>query len=216
MAAVIRGIEAAVKERTRRGAGARRLIHGGSSDNSKRLKTACRSFSKRATQTLDWVGAGAPILTIALDHLSLARAALYETILCGETPAGLHLNEALAYLRRAGQQVYLAPGILTRALWRAATGDFVGAREDLDEAFEIAERGPMRLHLADIHLHRARLIGLIQNRPDAYPWVSARDDLDQARKLIDECGYGRRREELEDAEAAWARLYGTATSQTAT
>ena len=30
----------------------------------------------------------------------------------------------------------------------------------------------------------------------------------QARKLIDECGYGRRREELADAEAAWERLYG--------
>ena len=36
-----------------------------------------------------------------------------------------------------------------------------GAREDLDEAHEIAERGPMRLHLADIHLHRARLFGLL-------------------------------------------------------
>ena len=38
--------------------------------------------------------------------------------------------------------------------------------------------------------------------------ISPRDDLDKARKLIDECGYGRRREELEDAEAAWERLYG--------
>jgi hypothetical protein len=30
-------------------------------------------------------------------------------------------------------------------------------RSDLDEAWEIAERGPMPLFLADIHLHRARL-----------------------------------------------------------
>jgi len=30
-------------------------------------------------------------------------------------------------------------------------------RSDLDEAWEIAERGPMPLSLADIHLHRARL-----------------------------------------------------------
>jgi len=90
------------------------------------------------------------------------------------------------------------------------SGDFDGARDDLNDAFEIAERGPMRLHLADIHLYRARLFGLIANRPAAYPWVSPRDDLDKARKLIDECGYGRRREELEDAEAAWERLYGPA------
>lgn len=30
----------------------------------------------------------------------------------------------------------------------------------LDEAWEIAERGSMRLHMADIHLYRARLFGL--------------------------------------------------------
>jgi hypothetical protein len=38
--------------------------------------------------------------------------------------------------------------------------------------------------------------------------VSPRDDLDEARKLIETCGYGRRREELEDAEAAWRRISG--------
>ena len=74
----------------------------------------------------------------------------------------------------------------------------------------------MRLHLADVRLHRARLFGLMANRPVAYPWVSARDDLDKARKLIDECGYGRRREELDDAEAAWRRLHATPAPQAAT
>jgi hypothetical protein len=117
-------------------------------------------------------------------------------------------------LRRAGHQDHLPRGLLTRALWRAASGAFDGAREDLDEAFEIAERGPMRLHLADIHLHRARLFGLMAGRPAAYPWVSARDDLDAARKLIDECGYGRRREELENAEAAWRRIDAIPAPQT--
>ena len=106
---------------------------------------------------------------IAVDHLTLARAALYETILRGEPPAGVQVKEAVDFLRRAGVQDYLPRGLLTRALWRAASGDFDGAREDLDEAFEIAERGPMRLHLADIHLHRARLFGLIANRPANTP-----------------------------------------------
>ena len=35
----------------------------------------------------------------------------------------------------------------------------MSAQSDLDEAWEIAERGPMPLFLADIHLHRARLFG---------------------------------------------------------
>jgi hypothetical protein len=90
------------------------------------------------------------------------------------------------------------------------TGAFDGAREDLNEAYEIAERGPMRLFLADIHLHRARLFGLMTSHPAVYPWTSPRADLDAAKKLIDECGYGRRREELADAEAAYERLYSGA------
>ena len=185
-----------------------RLVFNCASD-SQHLIEACRSVSRRATQTLGWhVGGNAFLLDIGLDHLTLARAALCEAVLRGEPPAGAHMNEAVEYLRRAGQQDYLPLGLLTRTLWRAASGDFGGAREDLDEALEIAERGPMRLHLANIHLHRARLFGLIANRPAAYPWVSPRDDLDEARKLIEDCGYGRRREELEDAEAAWERLYG--------
>ena len=47
----------------------------------------------------------------------------------------------------------------------------------------------MKLHMADIHLHRARLF-----RDKAA--------LAEARKLIEHCGYWRRKEELEDAEEA--------------
>ncbi len=171
----------------------------------------CDAVCKRATRTLGWMQSdpNAPLLTVAVEHLTLARAALYQAILRSEPRAGENVKEALDFLRRAGSQDHLPYGLLTRALFRATTGDFDGAREDLDEAFEIAERGPMRLHLADIHLHRVRLFGLMAGRPKDNPWVSARDDLDAARKLIETCGYGRRREELEDAEAAWARISGT-------
>jgi hypothetical protein len=61
------------------------------------------------------------------------------------------------------------------------------AQSDLDESWEIAERGPMRLHLADIHLHRARLF-------------RDKEELKRARALIEQCGYWRRKQELEDAE----------------
>jgi tetratricopeptide (TPR) repeat protein len=196
--------------------GSRGSIHDRASGALERLIKVNRTVLPHATQTLDWAErANFSLLDIGLDHLTLARAAIYESIPTGEPPERPHLSEAADYLRRAGQQDYLPRGLLIRALFRATTDDFDGAREDLDEAFEITERGPMRLHLADIHLHRARLFGLMPNRPVAYPWVSARDDLDAARKLIDECGYGRRREELEDAEAAWERLYGASGPRTA-
>jgi hypothetical protein len=171
---------------------------------------ACQAVSRRAAHTLDWMSASgaASLLDIGLDHLNLARAALYSAILDGQRPGGEHLAEAVDFLRRAGHRDYFSRGLLTYALFHAVTGDLDRAREDLDEASEIAERGPMRLHLADIHLHRARLFGLMANRHPTYPWKSPRDDLDQARKLIEECGYGRRREELADAEAAFAREAG--------
>lgn len=59
----------------------------------------------------------------------------------------------------------------------------------MPEALEIAERGAMKLHMADVHLHRARLF-------------RDKGELGKARALIEECGYWRRREELEDAEKA--------------
>ena len=56
----------------------------------------------------------------------------------------------------------------------------------------------MKLFLADIHLHRARLFFREAN----YPWESPAADLAAAEKLINECGYHRRDEELADAKAA--------------
>ena len=63
------------------------------------------------------------------------------------------------------------------------------AAADLDEAWEIAERGEMKLHMADILLCRARFFG-------------DRDALTQAVELIAQTGYHRRDEELADLEAA--------------
>jgi hypothetical protein len=94
---------------------------------------------------------------------------------------------------------YLPGALASRAWLRFCAGSLLGAdsaQEDLDEAWEIAERGPMRLHMADIHLYRARLFF----REKEYPWESPEADLAAARKLIEQCGYWRRKEELEDAE----------------
>jgi hypothetical protein len=111
------------------------------------------------------------------------------------------IDAAVSGLRHAGQQQYLPLALLTRAWLRSLTGARTGlesAQSDLDEAWEIAERGPMKLFLADIHLYRARLFF----REPSYPWQSPQDDLAVAEKLINDCGYHRRDGELADAKQA--------------
>jgi len=180
---------------------------------------ACRAVARRAAQTLKWAEENSlTLLTIALDHLTLGRAALYETILTKSEfgAASSELDQAVDGLRRAGTQHYLPCGLLTRAWLRFLIGARTGAESaqaDLDEAWEIAARGPMRLHMADYHLYRARLFW----RHEPYPWNqdeegrarTAADDLKAARELIEKCGYWRRKEELEDAEGVILRGQGT-------
>ncbi len=69
------------------------------------------------------------------------------------------------------------------------------ARRDLDDAFTIAERGGMKLHLADAHLEYARLAVAEKQEP------AARDHLGKAKALIEECGYHRRDKEVEELQA---------------
>ena len=212
----------------------RALFHAsGAPDELKlgRILAELRAVSERVT-AIQKRRTGLPtyvLLDIALDHLTLGRAALYAAGLgvdanrrahnfaasdsdaMPHVPAGnawdtarTELDAAVSGLRRAGQQQYLPLGLLSRAWLRCLdvvrTGH-EGAQEDLDEAWEIAVRGPMPLFMADIHLHRARLFGMT-NEPEEYPWESVEHDLAEARRLIEKHGYGRRLPELEDAERA--------------
>ena len=156
----------------------------------------------RARRSLDRAGdeADVSLLNIALDRLTLGRATLYQSILSApnsgaeEFPIGRaadHIGAAVNGLRQAGTMHHVPRGLLTRALLRHMQGDAEGAERDLDEAWEIAERGPMRLHMADVQLTRARLF-------------RDRATLAEARELIEQCGYHRRDEELADAERAAA------------
>ncbi len=185
------------------------------------LAEALTAVERRATQTLQWVSTQNWLLDIALDHLTLGRTALYAAVLQAGTlslvaPAWAasgriapETDQAVDGLRRAGQQDQLPRALLTSAWLRHLQGHATGpnsAQSDLDEAWEIAERGPMPLFLTDIHLHRARLF----MRDAHYPWDKHEngtnrgpaDDLSEARHLIEKHGYGRRKEELEDAEEA--------------
>jgi hypothetical protein len=156
--------------------------------------TICNEVERRGITTLAWaIDGGAPLLTFALDHLTLARVGLIRAILASRAPLLEldlpHVAAAVNGLRAAGQLDYLPKGLLTAALYHFVRGDGAAAREALDEAQQIAERGPMPLYLADIHLHRARLFRDLA-------------ELAKARNLIQKHGYGRRKDELEDAEAA--------------
>jgi tetratricopeptide (TPR) repeat protein len=197
------------------------------------LLARCRIVAGRAAQTLKWAEHNnVALLNIALDHLTLGRAALYAVILesrnrlgrseppspssqRGFTSAATEIDHAVSGLRRSGYQCHLPFGLLTRAWLRSLTGPRTGpesAESDLDEAWEIAERGPMPLHLADIHIYRARLFF----RETEYPWNAhpdgtprgPEDDLAAAEKLINKCGYHRRDEELADAREALKRFRG--------
>ena len=191
-----------------------------------------RAGSERASKMFEWRTPGDPLLDIALDHLTLGRAALYTAILEGSrrreeadgppmspdvrlvTSAATELDAAVSGLRRAGTQDHLPRGLLTRAWQRSLTGALTSAQagpdsaqSDLDEAWEIAERGPMPLFMADIHLSRARLFGMKKEEcrmknEEAYPWESPQHDLAEAERLIQKHGYHRRDGELADAKDA--------------
>ena len=99
------------------------------------------------------------------------------------------LDWAVELLRAVCGKDLLPFALMSRARLRHHDPDVAGRSDDLDEAWEIAERGSMKLHMADIHLHRGRLF-------------HDKNALAEARKLIEQCGYHRRDEELADAEEA--------------
>ena len=177
---------------------------------------------ERAKQMLKWAEqAGAQLLTFALDKLLLGQVELAKLRiekLEGKgaekclTEAGRWLDEAVDGLRKAGTQHNLPLGLLARAgyyrvaaKWGKGKGGSpteepkeqqsrTRARGDLEEAREIAERGEMKLHLADYHLESTRLLLDEKKKGDA------KGHYDEAKRLVEECGYHRRDEELKDIE----------------
>jgi hypothetical protein len=158
------------------------------------IDSVCAEIERRATTTLKWMVDGQmPLLDLAVDQLTLARVGLIRAILTHPLPQPAldvpYVAAAIGGLRNAGQVDYLAKGLPTAALYNFVRGEHDLARVRLDEAQQIAERGPMPLYLADIHLHRAR-------------FFRDKSELAKAAKLIRDLGYGRRYDELADAEAA--------------
>ena len=189
---------------------------------------------ERAATNLERYRQNYSLLSVALDTLTLGRANFLMALTDAADPtsakvagdgARAKLDEAVEVLRRAGQMDEVPVGLLARAAFSRAVGGWEGAAHDCDDAHEIAEPGPMRLHLCDLALERARLVlarreafaplnGLVEPSPPppALPDAAeaarlleeARNELDTARKLVADCGYHRRDAELAELDAVVA------------
>ncbi len=154
-----------------------------------------RDVEQRAEQAIARSRENRWLLDVALDHLSLGRAALIGASAEGKaslTRATDHLDLAVEGLRSASQLDELPRGLLARAELSIIKNDAAAARADLDETLAIATRAGMRLYEADAHLRFARLHLAEGDRP------RARESLERARKLVEETGYHRRDKEVEE------------------
>jgi tetratricopeptide (TPR) repeat protein len=161
----------------------------------------------RCTQTLEWLmqsNNNSSLLDPALDQLSLGKACLQETILSGWTyknpsdeqqemmqQAQEWLDKSVAALRNAGTEDHLPRGLLARATLFRHQQQWQAAYADLQETFDIAQRGGMLLHLTDYHLESARLELSQYNKKEVKKYSDA------AQQLIKRTGYQRRQAELE-------------------
>jgi len=170
-----------------------------------------QEVQKRARQALkyekeSWYS----LLSIALDKFSLGRAFLLQA-LAETTDLSLrasafnqardYLQQAVAGLREASRQDYLPRGLFPRAACYRSQNEFAPAWADLEEAREIAERGEMKLFLADYHLEACRLhlaeyqnVGTHGGAPQP---EKAKEHLEKAAEMIEKMGYGRRKPEVE-------------------
>ena len=169
----------------------------GGSHETHGIQSRWCEVEQRAMQTIQVAEIDNSLLDFALGRLTLGRAILYQTVLGTSdsarvfalTIARQELTAAVDSLLSAGAQEFIVRGLLTRAWLRFMEDDPEGAKADLDEAWQIAERGAMKLHMADILLHRARLF-------------RDRVALEAAARLIEEIGYHRRDGEPADAREA--------------
>jgi hypothetical protein len=187
----------------------------------------------RASKVLEWTRTNASRLSIALHNLTLGRAHLGLALLRGEFGkhkavaqedahiGNMEIDEAIEGLRASGQNDSLPRGLLARVALLRSIGNWSGAARDLDEVEEIAEPGPMKLHLCDMAIERARLAfanieafaplnDLFDDSPPkpvapdaaevAHLKVEAAKQLAIAADYIGTCGYHKRDEELAELE----------------
>ena len=164
-----------------------------------------RAVQERARQTIKIAIRHNHLISIALDHLSLGRAALAIAIEGQHRDfieAHAQLHTAVDGLRQAGQQNYLPLGLLARAELFREMGEVANARTDLHEALDITQQGGMRLHEADAHLEFTRLALAEGNLAEA------KDHFNTAQQMVQGMQYGRRFDEVEELKKQLAEPKG--------
>jgi tetratricopeptide (TPR) repeat protein len=168
-----------------------------------------QKVQKRAKQTLGWgiLTQEYSLLDFALDKLSLGRAFMLHALAESADPslrastftqARDYLQQAVAGLRKSGNQDELPRALFARAACYRAQNEFAPAEADLEEAREIAERGEMKLHLADYHLEACCLcLAQGEERRGKGEERGAKEHLAIAKEMIEKMGYGRRKPEVE-------------------
>ena len=159
---------------------------------------------------------------ISLENLSRGKALMYQAVESSSsdlTDAEDYLKQAVNGLREANRQYFLPHGLFACAALFKNQKDFLKSWADLDEAWEIAEYGQMKLHLTDYHLEACRLIrsqlsGVSsQKKAKSYEVIENGETLsltleemqarfqehfEEAERLVKETGYHRRDGELEE------------------
>lgn len=160
------------------------------------------------------------LLDFALDTLALGRARFCVAVLSDDADrirdAAAVIDDAVALLRESGQEQELPRGLILRAeifiaLATDSSNDQVRAqvleqaKELLNEARAVSERGKMALHLVDCDILEVRLC-LALNRLSRVRWLlNERTEPPCVKQLLRETGYGRRRKLVDDFERALER-----------
>ncbi len=150
-----------------------------------------KEVMERAEKALEIAKRHGWLLEIALDHLTLGRAWMIraKTENSGDfSRAAAFLEQAVTGLRKASRNDFLPRALIARAECYRRMRDFSKARENLDEAKEIAELGGMKLLLCDYHLEAGKLC------QDQGKENEAAEHLQTAERLIEETKYYRKKD----------------------
>ena len=159
------------------------------------LLQRCESVEQRAKFGLEMAKRQGFLLDLALHLLILGRAALYKLVLSASledsqlSASNTYIAKAMDGFRNAGFRSFQVSALLSRAWLRSLQSSRENVLRDLEDARQIAQIGPMQLHMADIQLLQA---GLLCDKGAVV----------EARRLIELCGYKRRMEQLTDIEQA--------------
>lgn len=168
--------------------------------------------AQRAGLVLRWAQESNVPAALALEYVNLAHCAL-AACLAESVPgmtqkalaeADLYSTRALSMVRQYDGSVVLCRALKIRAEVCALQGKQPEAVALLDEAWELAQYGALRLMQIDLLLARLRLFA----QGEKWPWAnsSPQADLRQAAEWVEQSGYGRRREEVKNLQLKWIQV----------